>query len=261
VISCSELLAEAVSRPLSGWDFSWLGDRLRTDPLPWDFGTIVSLLAADSPDLLDLGTGGGEFLASLALRAPRTVATEAWPPNVEVARRALAPLGVEVIQVEPALDNVDQEPGEQRGRLPFAPASFSLVTSRHEAYLAAEVARVLSPGGVFATQQLGGDYRDAHEALGLPPPPRRVFDLAFARAQLARAGLEVRDAGEGVTATAFADVGAFAWWLKAAPWVVPGFSIPAHVERLERAHKRIGREGPLVVRDHVFWLQAARPGT
>jgi hypothetical protein len=55
--------------------------------------------------MLDMGTGGGEALAGLADRAPRTIATEAWPPNVPVAGRRLLPLGISVIQVEGAADN------------------------------------------------------------------------------------------------------------------------------------------------------------
>ena len=254
-----ELLAGAGARPLRGWDFSWLGDRVRTEPPPWDFAAIVAGRAAHSPDLLDLGTGGGEFLASLPHRPPRTVATEAWPPNVDVAAQRLEPLGVEVVHVEPAPDNLDQGPDERRGRLPFGDASFSLVAGRHEAYVAAEVARVLAPGGSFVTQQLGGDYASAYEALGLEAPCRRVFDLAVARAQLERAGLAVQQAAEGETTTTFADAGAFAWYLRAVPWAVDGFAIERHRESLGRLQERIGAEGPLVVRDHAFWLAAAHP--
>ncbi|MDQ3823081.1 MAG: class I SAM-dependent methyltransferase, partial [Actinomycetota bacterium] len=72
------LLAEAEARPLGGWDFGWLGDRMRSGELPWDFTAIVVERARRSPDLLDLGTGGGEWLASLPHRPPRTVATEGW---------------------------------------------------------------------------------------------------------------------------------------------------------------------------------------
>ncbi len=77
------------------------------------------------------------------------MATEAWEPNVDVAGARLRPLGVTVVSVEAAPDNVDQTPDERRGRLPFPSESFDLVVNRHESFVAGEVARVLRPGGRF----------------------------------------------------------------------------------------------------------------
>jgi hypothetical protein len=78
------LIAEAEAHPFSGWDFSWLGGRTITSSLPWNYDALVLSRARTSPDLLDLGTGGGEWLAGLPHRPDRTVATES--DNV-VARR------------------------------------------------------------------------------------------------------------------------------------------------------------------------------
>ena len=83
------LLAEAERQPFVGWDFSWLGERRQVRPVGWDFRALVSEQAGNSPDLLDMGTGGGEWLSRLTVRAPRTVAIEGWAPNVPVAARRL----------------------------------------------------------------------------------------------------------------------------------------------------------------------------
>jgi hypothetical protein len=91
------LLAEAEAHPVEGWDFSWLGPRAVSQMPPWDFAAIVERRARGAADLLDLGTGEGGWLAALPGRPARTVATEAWPPNVEVARRRLEPLGIAVV--------------------------------------------------------------------------------------------------------------------------------------------------------------------
>jgi hypothetical protein len=96
--SCNDLLREADDHPVVGWDFSWLGNRLISHPLPWDYAAMLLDHARRSPDLLDLGTGGGEFLAALPHRPAHTVATEAWSPNVETATRRLRPLGVTLSQ-------------------------------------------------------------------------------------------------------------------------------------------------------------------
>ena len=255
----ARLLVEAEDRPLGGWDFGWLGERIGTTSPPWDFQAIVERRARESPDLLDLGTGGGEWLSGLRRRPPRTVATEPWKPNVAVARSRLEPLGVSVVEVEAAPDNVDQASDEPR--LPFRPASFSLVLSRHESYVPSEVARVLAPGGRFLTQQLGtGRYDDLHEALGVParPASRGPWTLALAVEQLHSAGLRVIDSAEAELETSFADVGALAWFLKAAPWVVPHFSLREHRAALAELHRRIAAEGPYVIREPSFWLEAVR---
>jgi hypothetical protein len=57
------LIDEAERQPFTGWDFSWIEGRIIADPLPWDYTAAVVNAARHSPDLLDLGTGGGEWLA------------------------------------------------------------------------------------------------------------------------------------------------------------------------------------------------------
>lgn len=244
-----------------GWDFTWLGPRLVTSPLPWDYDAIVVDRARHSPDLLDLETGGGEWLSALPYRPPRTVATEGWEPNAELAEALLRPLGITVVRTEAPPDNVGQVPGETRGRLPLPAGSFALVTNRHGAFVAAEVARVLTPAGVFVTQQVGGNYDAFYHALELSRPLRigPPWNLSLASEQIEAAGLHVTDSGEATAVTTFRDVGALAWYLKAIPWTVEGFSIETHRPRLERLHDRMRGTGPLTVEMPAFWLEAAKP--
>src|SRR3984885_15278096 len=90
-----QLVAEAQAAPVSGWDFSWLTARSSSeDPLPWDYRAEVARYAAEARSLLDMGTGGGEWLASLTPHPPYTVATEGWPPNVPVAAQRLRQVGI-----------------------------------------------------------------------------------------------------------------------------------------------------------------------
>jgi SAM-dependent methyltransferase len=262
VADLDRLLGDAETTPTDGWDLGRLGDRISIRPPAWNFERIVEEHARRASDLLDLGTGGGEWLASLRYRPPRTVATEAWPPNVDVAGRRLRPLGITVVRAGGAPDNAEQEPGETRGRLPFPGSSFELISSRHESFVAAEIARVLVPGGVFLTQQTGGDYGELYDALELPRPgrPRRSWDLDLAREQLGAAGLRVVDSAAGSEATTFADVGALAWYLRAIPWVVDGFAPDRHRSSLERLQQRIDADGPITISQPSFWLKAEKPG-
>jgi SAM-dependent methyltransferase len=255
------LLAQAEAQPFTGWDFSWLSGRMTIQPPPWDYTALVAERAGRSPDLLDLGTGGGEWLAGLAGRPPVTVATESWPPNVAVAATRLRPLGVAVVQVEDAPDNADQIGSEPRGRLPFRTGALHLVCNRHESFVAAEVARVLAPAGRFITQQVGtGNDDDLYRLLGLPPPQSaRPWNLSVAAGQVQAAGLEVGGGGAGEEIYWFADVGALVWYLKAVPWAVAGFTPAAHRPRLAALHARIAAEGPLRVGQQRFWLEAVKP--
>ncbi len=127
-------------------------------PTGWSYAELVRARLAGASAVLDMGTGGGELLARLAPLPPRTVATEAYTPNVAIARARLAPLGVEVVPVAAAPDGSDQQPGEGRGSLPFPDACFPLVLNRHESYNPVEVKRILQGGGSFITQQVGAAH-------------------------------------------------------------------------------------------------------
>jgi SAM-dependent methyltransferase len=258
--SLDRLLVEAEARPVTGWDFSWLGERMSSTRPPWSFAEIVASHARQSPDLLDMETGGGEWLAALSHRPPRTVASEAWPPNVDVAGARLRPLGVTVVWDEGAPDNVDQHADEKRGRLPFPAESFALISNRHGAFVASEIARVLVPGGIFLTEQVGGDYNDFYDMLALSRPEQsaRLWGLRLAEEQLVAVGLRIIDSGEDEKLTSFADIGAFAWYLKAIPWVVEGFAIETHRPQLEQLYERIENTGPITVRQPAFWLKGAK---
>src|SRR5690349_15430472 len=115
--SLADLLEEAERRRLRGWDLSYDG-RITSAP-PWDFEAIADACIAESPDLLDMGTGGGEWLSQRPFPPGRTVATEAWPPNVALARARLAPLGAQVVAVVGAPDNADQAQAHALPALPF----------------------------------------------------------------------------------------------------------------------------------------------
>jgi SAM-dependent methyltransferase len=254
-----QLVAEAQAAPVSGWDFSWLTARSSTaDPLPWDYRAEVTRYAADAAALLDMGTGGGEWLVRLTPRPSRTVATEAWPPNVPVAARRLRQAGIRVVQDEGAADNAAEDPG--RGRLPFRDGAFPLVINKHEAFLAAEVSRVLAPGGTFVTQQVDTrTYDGLYQALGLPVPEQPASWLPLAQRQLRGAGLTVRHAVAGEEQERFADVAAIIYYLRLVSWAVPEFTVERFADRLRELHDTPGA-WPVTVSQRRFLVVAAKPG-
>ena len=252
-----EWLRAEEAEPFEGWDFAHLQGRMVEEPLPWDYARLLldSLPAAEA--LLDMGTGGGEFLSGLRPLPPDTRATEGYAPNVVIARERLEPLGIKVYEVE---DDT---------RLPLGDAEFDLVINRHESYEPIEVHRILRPGGRFVIQQVGGrNNTDLNAMLGAPkagqpglsmPVGTPTWDLAHARRALEEAGVEVRDAREAFPLARFADVGAVVYYLKAIPWQIPDFSVDLYFDRLKELERRARSEECIAVRSHRFLLDATKP--
>ena len=249
----ADLLLRDAEQPFSGWDFSYISatGRMVEAPLPWSYVSIALPAVRRAQALLDMGTGGGELLSRLAPLPPISHATEGWPPNVAVASERLAPLGVQLH----AIAEDDQ--------LPLPDACVDLVLNRHESFDPAEVARVLQPGGLFITQQVGGDNdSELHTLLGDDTPaPFAHWRLQYAVDDLlARApgAFDVRQRREVHTTTRFHDVGALAWYLQVAPWEFADFSVERYRPQLHAIHARIERDGWLDVTCHRFLIVARR---
>lgn len=205
------LIREAQSQKFSGWDFSWLRERLVQETPPWDYKQEVTKEFPKVGSLLDLGTGGGEFLSSLGQLPRRTYATEGYGPNVAIARDRLKPFHVDVIRTY-AEDNTKRP---QIGALPFRTESLDMIIDRHESFVASEVYRVLKKGGIFLTQQAGSaNYSELNEFLGAPKT-EADWDLQVARRQISEAGFHVTTGREAQLASRFRDVGAVVFFLLA----------------------------------------------
>ncbi|MBA3826495.1 MAG: class I SAM-dependent methyltransferase [Ktedonobacterales bacterium] len=236
----------------AGWDFGYITDtgRMASEPLPWSYASIVLPHLRTATAALDMGTGGGEFLARLGPFPPHMVATEQYPPNIALARARLTPLGVEVVAIDDAMVHA----------LPFAAANFDLVINRHEYYDPAEVRRILKPGGRFITQQVGGEeYPPIRALLGDTTPSEFAhWTRDFAVAELEGAGFRVTASAEAFPTTRFYDVGALAYHLTAIPWDVPDFSITRHRPALWALHEHIEQAGYVAVLGHRIIVQAQR---
>lgn len=241
------LLADAEATHLRGWDWSAVATRYLEDDPPWDYRAEVEARLPGARSLLDLGTGGGELLSGLSPRPRDTWATEGYPPNLPLARARLQPLGISVVAVED-------------DRLPFPDARFDLVIARHESYDPAEIRRVLRPGGVFLTQQVGGRDHDLLSAALRERPTSSFPDWRAdaAAAGLRDAGLDVFDVREALCPARFVDLGAVVFFLRATPWQVPGFDLARERPRLRALHSRMQREGGLASRIDRFLLVARR---
>ena len=148
---------------IHGWDFSHLSGRYTEETdLPWNFADVIAKYVKPESRLLDMETGGGEFLLSLHHTPSRTAATEGYPPNVEVCKERLLPLGI------------DFQEADGTKPLPFADRSFDVITNRHGDFVISELSRTLAPGGVFLTEQVRGGHHPGRRAQRFPRPPPPV---------------------------------------------------------------------------------------
>lgn len=245
------LVAEADAVDVTGWDFSWLDGRATEERPPWGYQRLMGERIGRAVFSLDIQTGGGEVLAGVPQRAARAmVATESWPPNLARAQENLRDKGV-VVVADP-----DEPP------LPFADGTFDLVTSRHPvATHWDEIARVLTPGGAYLSQQVGPD--SGHEIydffLGPKPLGRGDREPDLARARAEAAGLEVVDLRTAELRMEFFDVGAMVYFLRKVIWFVPDFTVAKYRDHLRSLHDRIRDEGPFVAHSRRFLIEARKP--
>ena len=247
-----ELVEAAEKAPFSGWDFSYLQGRTTEYVLPWDYLRRVRTHMDRVNSVLDMGTGGGEVLASLAPLPPATCATEAYAPNVPVAKQRLTPLGVRVH---------DTTSDQEGAHLPFEDASFELIINRHECFVATEVFRLLQPGGTFITQQCGGygEVELIEWFKGKGNATVMDWTAAIASQQLEEAGLRVVDVQEVDPTYDFKDIGAVVYYLRAVPWLLEDFSVDKYRERLFAVHLHIQEHGGFCVKDQRFLIEAVKP--
>lgn len=236
-------------QPFPGWDFSYLDGRMFEEKTPWSYSSRAAELLRRCSSVIDLGTGGGErFLELQEFWPEEVVATEEYAPNLKLARERLVPMGAKIVNVR----LTDSDP------TPFSDCEFDLVLNRHSAFNPNEVARILAPGGTFLTQQVHGLWVcDLLAAFDVKPQwPGSTLERVAA--QLRTTGLTILNAEEWSGQLAFADVGAVVYYLKAVPWLVPGFSVETHVEHLLRLQRRLDSGDDLAFTARKFLIEARK---
>jgi SAM-dependent methyltransferase len=243
-----QLINEAWTHEFSGWDFSYIARRMLQSEPSWDYRQLVLEKIKSAHSLLDLDTGGGEFLASLQPLPEHTYATEAYAPNVPVARARLDALGVQV-----------REPSAA-GALPFEDDFFDLVTDRHGDINALEIFRILKPGKHFVTQQVGdrNNIRLNGMLQGTDEFRSSEWNLSVITRQLEASGFSIIDSREEYPKVEFKDIGAVVYYLKAIPWQVDDFSIEKYYDQLGNIHNFIEESGKFESLEHRFYIEAQK---
>jgi len=218
---------------LIGWDFSYVADRWVDQNPPWDYGKIIKSYLKETEILLDMGTGGGEFLLTLGHPHKNTYATEAYPPNVELCKTKLAPMGITIAQTY------------EDDKLPFENEYFDFIINRHETFDISEINRTLKPGGYFITQQVGNNNLLELRTLlnGEGPLQDSSHTVGSYADGLKKLGFQIIMENEAKLSSNFFDVGAVIFYAKACEWEVPNFTVETHLNKLWEIQQEIDKKG------------------
>ncbi len=251
--SFEELVNEAASVSVDGWDFSWLEGRAREERPSWGYSRLLLRRLAGATSVLDIQTGGGEVFAEVLShmdpRPPATEATESWPPNVAVAKRNLSPYAASVTQVN------DEE------ILPFPDGYFDFIVSRHPTTINwPEIERLLRPGATYLSQQVGpGTHHELTEFM-VGTHTISATRSAEGAVQAATAfGLALVDLRHESLRVEFFDIGAVVYFLRKVVWTVPGFSVELYRSQLMRLYHLIEEEGSFVSHAERYLIEVVKP--
>lgn len=237
---------------IKGWDFSHIRGRYQEeDDLPWNFKDIIQSYMKDTDELLDMETGGGEFLLSFAHDPAHTAAIEGYEPNIRICEERLLPRGINF----KVADGGDP--------LPFGDDSFDLITNRHGKYNISELKRVLKRGGLFLTQQVGAENdRELVELLmGKIDIPFPEAYLSIARQEFSERGFDIIEEAEAYRPILFYDVGALVWFARIIDWEFPNFEVNKCQKNLFIAQEILENEGVIRGRIHRYYFVARKQGS
>jgi len=235
----------------AGWDFSAV--RSERDPVPWHYLDVARSYLRPDSRVLDLGTGGGERFLALADGFGQGVGVDIDPEMIKTAEASAPP----DLQGKVSFSVMDAT------RLDFADGSFDVVLNRHCSVFAGEIMRVLKPGGVFITQQVGD--RNTYNICNVfgvgvagEHPPQRIGGPSGLEGLFKNTGCRTLALGEYDVPYFFSDVESLIFWLKALP--MPHDFAPArHLAQVNEILDRFMTPRGIETNDHRLLLIVRKP--
>jgi SAM-dependent methyltransferase len=235
-----------------GWDFSRVRDA--REPVPWDYLDVVRRYLRPADRVLDVGTGGGEKLLSLAACFDLAVGVDASAEMIETARKNRVMAQVETVSFK-----------VMRGEaLQFPDGAFDIVLNRHCTVDVDETFRVLRPGGYFVTQQVGARNTRNICALfgcgvGGEHAPGMFQELDILAGAFRRLGCRVVCAAEYDVRYWFLDVESLLFWFQAIP-MPEDFDIETHWRQVDHVIAEYGTPQGIETNEHRELLIVQRAG-
>ncbi len=233
-----------------GWDFSRMS--VERAPVTWEYLDIVSAFLQPADVVLDIGTGGGERLLSLADKYLRAVGVDPDPDMVRVARENAA-----------RHTNVQFLPGSAERLDLLDDGAFNVVLTRHAPTFAPELDRVTKPGGVFISQGIGSRNM-ANIRLAFNTGSEALYENAHHSFLSALAARGWRLVAEGHYDVRYwvKDVPSLVFWFQAiagANEVPDDFSIATHHGVINALIRQFGSPRGLETNEHRTLVIAQKP--
>ena len=242
-------LEEEKNAHIQGWNFSHIYGRYEEEnDLPWDYKNIIKQYLKTEYKLLDIDTGGGEFLLTLEHPFKNTSVTENYLPNIEFCKKNLVPLGINLYEID----------GDSL--LPFKDNEFDIIINKHGSFNISELFRILKTGGIFITQQVGSENDKELIELLLPKTELSFPDsyLKNISKKFKETGFKILQEQEAFRPIKFYDVGALVWYAHIIEWEFPNFSVNNCLENLFKAQKILEKQGVVEGSIHRFLLVAQK---
>jgi len=241
-----EKLRKIQEEQFLGWDFSDINAKTVSTPLPWDYKNYILQYLTKDDLLLDMGTGGGEFLLSLEHPYENTYVTEAYPPNIELCEQRLVPLGITLFKNK-----------ENQAHIP-SPLSFDVIINKHDDYHPKEVYEHVKTGGYFITQQVGGkNNKELSKALlgySYKDFSKDTWDLSHAKERLEQVGFEIVCAKEVIHPVKYFDLETIVAYASIIEWEFPGFDVDKNARELAQIEGVLQDKGYIEGQEHRFLL-------
>ncbi|QPC81762.1 class I SAM-dependent methyltransferase [Phototrophicus methaneseepsis] len=229
-----------------GWDFSRVRDQ--RDPVPWDYEQVVVPYLSTHARVLDIGTGGGERLLKLLPLLGSAVGVDADEAMIQTAQANARSaqqyqLSFRVMRSE---------------KLLFDDNAFDVVLCRHAPYDVGEVLRVLKPGAVFITQQVGWlNTANIYRAFGQRPQHNDGTDPYKMGRRFKAAGCDVLVQASYDVPYRFLDVESLIFWLQAVP-VPSDFAMETHWQGVQDIIQRYSTSRGIETNEHRTLLVVRR---
>ena len=240
-----EYLKKEEAKAFSGWDFSYLDGRWDDEQLPWDYKQIVLQYLNPNLKLLDIGTGGGEFLLTLNHPYINTTITEGYKPNYLLCKEKLEPLGIKVYNY------IGDENFKE-----IEDNTFDIVINRHESYNEKELYRILKPKGLFITQQVGAFNNNQLSKFFNENQEIQFIELTLEKSikRLQDNNFDIIYSNEYYPILKFYDLGAIAYFAKIIEWEFIDFSVEKYIDKFIILQEELKEKGYIASKEHRFMI-------
>ncbi|MFA6627942.1 MAG: Pr6Pr family membrane protein [Bacilli bacterium] len=214
-----------------GCNFAGIDNRSSMALLPWNYNQLITSFLKPDSTLLTIGSNGGELLRSIKHDPQLITLIESSAGHNRLCQKILTPLGIHIIPVS------------DYGHLSFSNDSFDILTSQFNPLYLQEYWRILKPGGLLITVQLG--HKNAMNlSIILSDSSLRVHNQFRKDIQsLNLEQWEILDQQETVSDRYFYDTGAVVYYAAASKEQFPNFNVRIKISELEVIDKIIKSQG------------------